>query len=583
MRCGHTAITRTLCGGTHRPVHRGHPPTALARTASLAVLLLAAAVPSIASQPTYPDRWVHVTCWPHADADVEHVRQIADAASANGFTGLLLDAGLDCLDTQDAAYLARVQQVRRLCEQRGLEVVPLIFSVGYGHAALRHDRNLAEGVPVTNALFTVQGGEARLTPDPPVTVPNGDFGAVRLGDEFADLGYQENPGAITFVDRDTVHAGEASLRCQDIPEHSAGGKARVAWTIPVRPRAQYRVSLWVKTDALQPSSAFSVQAHGDQGILDSVNPVREATTDWTRVVFAFNSRQNTRLSLWAGAWGAQGGRFWLDDVRIEELGLRRVIRREGAPLVVTREDGDLTCEEGRDFEPIRDPRLADVTGDGDDPPIRLAPDSRIREGERLRVSFYHTAVISWKSQVPLCMSNPELYALWRKQAHLLREVLAARSYFLDMDEIRAGGTCAACRARGVGMDEILGGCITKQAEILRETTPGANVYIWSDMLDPEHNAHAGFYLVDGDLRDAWRHVPQDLVIACWGRHEALTFFAERGFATAAGICCDGGNVEHMQAWLAALARTPRARGAVYVTWANDYALLPQLGQALAPR
>jgi len=56
-----------------------------------------------------------------------------------------------------------------------------------------------------------------------------------------------------------------------------------------------------------------------------------------------------------------------------------------------------------------------------------------------------------------------------------------------MDEIRMGGTCAACRGRNMG--ELLGECITKQTAVLRKYIPGVEVLVWSDMLDPHHNAH----------------------------------------------------------------------------------------------
>jgi hypothetical protein len=52
-----------------------------------------------------------------------------------------------------------------------------------------------------------------------------------------------------------------------------------------------------------------------------------------------------------------------------------------------------------------------------------------------------------------------------------------------------------------------GQCITKQVQILRRHLPGAEIYIWSDMLDPHHNARGDYYLVDGDFTGSWKHVP----------------------------------------------------------------------------
>ena len=82
--------------------------------------------------------------------------------------------------------------------------------------------------------------------------------------------------------------------------------------------------------------------------------------------------------------------------------------------------------------------------------------------------------------------------------------------------------------------KLLGECVTKQAQSIRRYSPGAQVYLWSDMLDPNHNAHGNYYLVDGDFTGSWQHVPKDLVMAVWGgapREKSLQFFAGQGFRT----------------------------------------------------
>ena len=95
------------------------------------------------------------------------------------------------------------------------------------------------------------------------------------------------------------------------------------------------------------------------------------------------------------------------------------------------------------------------------------------------------------------MAEPKLYEIFDHEAALLAEHVRPQRVMLNMDEIRMGGTCAACRDRNMG--ELLGSCITRQVEILRRHMPGVQVYIWSDMLDPNHNAHGDYYLVRGRL------------------------------------------------------------------------------------
>ena len=121
-------------------------------------------------------------------------------------------------------------------------------------------------------------------------------------------------------------------------------------------------------------------------------------------------------------------------------------------------------------------------------------------------------------------------------------------------------------------------------KIIREVNPKAEVYCWSDMLDPNHNAHGDYYLVEGDYTGSWNHVPKDLVIACWHydkREVSLKHFAERGFRTLAGAYYDTGDLENCKGWLESLRRTPNARGIMYTSWRSKYALLGEFGDLVS--
>src|SRR5262249_37665248 len=151
-----------------------------------------------------------------------------------------------------------------------------------------------------------------------------------------------------------------------------------------------------------------------------------------------NSRDNDSVRLYAGVWNGRAGRCWLDDLAIEEVGLVNVLRRPGTPITVRGEATQILYEEGRDYAPIADPEL-NFRFDHDSPPIHLLPGSRISGGERLRVSYYHAMSVN-RGQVTVCMSEPEVYDIWRKQARLMHDLLRPKTYVLSMDEIRAGGT-----------------------------------------------------------------------------------------------------------------------------------------------
>jgi hypothetical protein len=350
----------------------------------------------------------------------------------------------------------------------------------------------------------------------------------------------------------------------------------------VAPNRCYRVRCWVRTQDLAPAGCFRLQVYGktEKGrALAPFEPRVPATSDWVPVVFVFNSAGYSAVRLYAGVWGAKSGRFWVDDLSVEELGPLNVLRRPGTPVTVRGEANGVTYEEGRDFERLEDPKLDFRRLDRGAPHLRLTANTRISEGERLRLSWYHGMAIN-DGQVSVCMSEPKVYEILRTQARLLHEHLAPRFYLLSMDEIRAGGTCAACRARGLTMAEILGDCVTREVQALREVDPAAEVAIWSDMLDPNHNAHGGYYLVEGDYTGSWNYIPKDLIIACWyheKRVASLAHFAGLGLRTLGAAYYDADTLDNPRDWLAALAVTPKACGIMYTTWRNKYALLADFG------
>lgn len=541
-------------------------------------------LPTRALAQPFPDRWVYVSTNLRSDSQLAEVETIVHTAADHGLNGMLLAAGLDRLDLQPPDYFQRLERLKATCQQRGIEIIPILFSAGYGGSILAHDRNLAEGLPVIDAPFVVRGGEAHLQPDPEVRLANGGFEEWEADGRLRGFAFNDRPGEITVPDREIVKEGKASLRLQRFGElNPEQGHARVMQGIAVRPNRHYRVHAWVRTQDLQPASAFRIQVYGEKGVLVPVDLQLPATTDWRPVEMTFNSRQYAKVRLYVGLWGGRSGRAWVDDLAIEEVGLRNVLRRPGTPVSVRGADGKTTYEEGRDFARIEDPELLRAHTVPAGPPIRLLPGSRIREGERLLVSFYHALPIN-RGQVTICMSEPKVYEIWAEQARLVQKHLAPAKWFLSMDEVRAGGSCQACKQRGLTMAQILGDCITRQVQLIRAVNPKAEVYCWSDMLDPNHNAHGDYYLVEGDFTGSWNYVPKDLIICCWYhkvRDQSLKFFSERGFRTLAGAYYDADDLNNCRDWLESIRKTPRARGIMYTTWQNKYRLLADFGDLVS--
>ncbi|GEM_PF-112346 len=527
---------------------------------------------------TYSDRFVWIFGWElNKDSDVGEMSTVLQTASQHGFNGAVVRLGPS--NFRFAEYAGRAEQLRQACERNKMELIPAIFQVGGGGPTLMHHPNLAEGLPVKDALLVVSNGEARLLSEPLVHLANGDFERFS-GNRFASFQVQDQPGEVSFVDKNIKHGGSASLRLENFTanQYSCG---KVSQAISVRPRRCYRTQLWVKTVNLQPASSFSiiVLAGNRQLFKQGVNLA--PTTDWRRVTLVFNSMDATKLTMHVEVWRGKAGKLWLDDWTLEEIGPLNVLRRSGTPVAVRSDAGNTLYVEGRDYASLQDPNYGPFKLDRDVAPLKILPSSRIVNGQRLRVSWFHSVTIG--QLTPMCMGAPELYQVFDQEAKVLAEKLHPRRVLLNMDEIRMGGSCAACRGRNMG--ELLGECITKQAQIVRRHMPGAEIYVWSDMLDPNDNAHANYFLVEGNFAGACQHIPKDIVIAVWNRwprEKSLKFFTEQKFRILAACYYDAPDLESVKQWMNAMSPLPNVRGFMYTSWEKKYDLLPQFGALFSP-
>ncbi len=527
----------------------------------------------------FPDRFVWVFGWGlGTDTDVAELTRLLETAGKHKLNGAVVSFGLDSLCKRDADFFRRLEAVRQACETNHLELIPSVFSVGYGGGILSHDKNLAEGLPVTDAPFVVQSNEARFVPDTTSRLNNGGFEEF-TGHKFKGFGFHDQPGEISFADTNVVHSGRASMRLENFTANPHG-HGRVSQEVRVATNRCYRVSVWVKTENLRPVSAFRcIALAGDRELAPRTFGL-QPTTDWRQLSFLFNSRGFDKVRLYAGLWEGKAGKVWLDDWTIEDAGPVNVLHRPGTPVSVRSEDGSTTFAEGIDFAPLTCPDFSPWRGDSAPAVLKLLPGSRIKDGQRLRVSWYHSQMIH-DSQISVCMGEPALYEMFEHEARLLADRLHPRRVFLNMDEVRMGGTCAACRGRD--MARLLGDCVSRQAAAIRRYLPGAQVYVWSDMFDPNHNAKPGYYLVEGDYTGSWKHLPKDLTIAVWGgapRPESLRFFAAQGYQTLVACYYDADTLDDVKAWLRLAGETPRVRGLMYTPWERKYALLPAFGDLL---
>jgi hypothetical protein len=315
----------------------------------------------------------------------------------------------------------------------------------------------------------------------------------------------------------------------------------------------------------------------------------QTTQDWTHYYVIFNSQDLTSVALYFGIWGGESGRFWIDDLTIENAGLINLIRRDGCPFVVTSEDGSVTYQEGVDFEQVSDPLMGHAgsyTGTfdlyHDRPAITLTPGSKIQDGDRILVSYYH-CVFVYDMQPSCCLTDDDVYDIWRSTMTKLNELIHPAKIFISVDEMRVANWCELCRSKGETPGQLLADATQRIDQIAHEVNPDWKLMTWSDMYDPNHNAHDDYYLVNGTLANSWDGLPVDWDIANWynNQESTLAFFSDRGNRQIlCGYYDETGPDFSIYQWLDTSKPYPGVYACMYTTWWKGYADLAAWAQVV---
>jgi len=525
--------------------------------ACLAVVLLLLTTP--ASQAASLQRWLYYSQNLLVDKNLDDLETVWRRAAKAGYTHVMLsDSKFGKLGDMDPRYFRNVERVKRLAVELNLEIVPALFSIGYSNDLLWHDPNLVEAMPVRGALLVVTNGLACPEPEPRISFPGGDF---------SDL------SRWSWKDP-TVVADQGAARVTDPNSQNA----RIVQKIKVLPYRQYHISVRIKTqDFLGTPEVKVLVAKGD---LNYNFLGAKQTQDWQTHHVLFNSLDHTEVTIYFGCWGGTTGSLWWDDASIDEVAFVNLVRREGAPLVVVREGG-VILKEGTDFEPLTDPKMGVRLWPGSydvyhEPPVLR---TSLPDGTRLRASFFH-AVTVYDDQAMICPSEPKTVELLRDQAKRMKAAWGAKGYFMSHDEIRVLNWCDACQRRNLDAGAILADNVRTCVQILREVNPGGRVYVWSDMFDPNHNAHKNYYLVRGDLAGSWEGLDKGVIVVPWyleKREATLKFFADRGHRQMIAGYYDS-PPERVREWLTAASKVAGVEGVMYTTWERRFNDLERFSQ-----
>ncbi len=537
----------------------------------------------------YPQRWVMASADVSTQAGLDKALKNLEIYKANGITHVLLgEAWTQRLEVAPPAYFENAKKYQEEAKKANIQVVMSLYAIGYGGFTYRHGADLAAGIPAKEMPFVVKGKEASADPASGLDIKNSDFeqapGGKFLGWETA------SPAAENLVVDTTVkHSGNSSAKFA-----ATKGKtitARLSQKLTVKPFQYYRVTVWVKSDGLDADGESYVLGMGSAGKRRNIttNLQVKPTQEWTRYRICFNTLGSTDLQFSVGASDITAGTVWFDDLKVEPAGLMLVLRRSMLPLVVTNEDRSITYEEGKDYQKVAGPSDSEFRVDDDAANLVLSDNSRIKDGQKLLVSFYHPIRI-YGDQDVVSIQEPKVLEIMEDQATRTVKAWPVGSYFLGgYDEIRVGGWEPQPNGEKLTPGELLARHFQKALSFIRKSAPDAKLYTWSDMFTPYHNASPDgpYYLVNGNWAGSWEGLPKDVMIVNWyaPSKESAKFFGDRGHTQIlSGYYDDRGETgmkKNIENWMKMSEGVPNIQGFMYTTWSNYYEDMPGFFRLIA--
>lgn len=539
------------------------------------------------SAPNLNYRWVWVMTNLFRHEEVTRISDLIRRAAKVGYNGIALaDTKLQSQEPAPDFYVKNLNEVLSVAKANHIAVIPCVLSYGYSNSMLARNPNLVEGMPVKEAPFVAGESFAQLEGLGANLLANGGMESVN-GDKIVGFAYQDGPGWGTFSDDKVFHSGARSLRVDNpATMKETNGNARLVAEEKVGPWRQYHASAWVKTRGFDRPNNVRIAVLDPKGKSLCFQDVAvQKDQDWTEVHVTFNSQENTAVKVYFGIWDGGAGTLWWDDAKVEEVGLLNVIRRAGCPLVVKSETGTV-YEEGKDFEPVSDPKAGNQPWAGEwqvfheSPAIKLTSSSRIKNGERLRVSYF-AATSTGAGQNNICLSDPKTDDLAKQEIDRVENLFHPEGFFLSYDEIRVMNWCDDCTKRGLTPGQMLAASLRKSAALVEKAHPRATVFLWSDMFDKFHNAHNDYYLVNGDLSGSWKGLSDSMVVVNWNSgaaKDSLSFFSNLGCSQILAGYYDG-TPDSIKDWLTEAKGVDGIVGAMYTTWVGNYSALEAFAKA----
>jgi len=270
------------------------------------------------------------------------------------------------------------------------------------------------------------------------------------------------------------------------------------------------------------------------------------------------------------------------------------------PVVVTDESGHTIYEEDIDYkisfgkmkrpyyekviygegEPVGFPlRRGEST---DEPTLIWRTDnSRIQDGQTVKVTFSYIGPDPWsRYKIRYCRSDSRIHIdgpdnfIWRWCTQPVT-YLHAKLFNIEMDEVRVFAWDKRCLDSGKSRSQIFADDIKYYYDTIKKKQPQAQIFMWSDMLDPSHNAV--LYKTEGITDILLDYGLNDIVMIPWYDEcakRSIDFFAGKGFSIMAFSQAKQGKFSVAPFWAKLLrdkfSHSDKPYGLMHGTWEYDY-------------
>ncbi|MFO1002909.1 MAG: hypothetical protein U0936_21470 [Planctomycetaceae bacterium] len=429
--------------------------------------------------------------------------------------------------------------IKLAAHKHGIEIIPEVMSVGASEKILQTAYHLAEATPVRRQrlrLVETDGSMILGLPSGDNLLHNSTFSGTRdqlkksweIDDSF-DNAVKQRP-----LDQ------ELNLNALEFDLSLATGIEVGQNDIFFNPWHQYRLSFTLKTCAVGPADSkgtveFYAKVRGKDGgryvKIEDVDFKVTSTQPETNYQILLNSFHCAEGQFWFGFPNGSAGKAVISNVRLEEALGPNMIRRQDTEvtanekevlrITVFNESAGKPLQEGKDFAEWRDSEVIEngFRHNRRDFNIQFLPD-RVNLDDKISVSYFH-ATLPNASHGKVCCSlrHPEVFNIFRQQLEAINSIVQPRRWMIDHDEIRAMGHDPLSKADAPGV--ILAENLKKCIDLLQLVDPGAEVVLFNDMYDPNHNAVAKtcpqsfFPMVSGDFTDSWKGLNESVTILNW--------------------------------------------------------------------